>query len=465
MGNHPTSEDRKKKLAADSSKLFKEIGRSGIYFSAGIISREEYNRKLAGKTGLDIFNKMRKSDGTVRASLQVVKLPIQGANWTIESASEEPADELAAIIVRDSLFDRINFEDFMRELLTFLDFGHSVFEQCFTLGDIDGKEYAVLKKLGFRKQSTIHRWEMENGEPGITQQLPKGGRASIPDIKLTKFVNEKEGDNWEGVSILRAAYRHWYVKDSLYKIDAVAHEKHGLGVPKLVTPEGARDEDKEEAREIAREARANEEGFIEIPAGFEYEFMDMKQGGLRDPMKSISHHNRQIYVNVLAQFLDIGSQGSSGSFAASKDQSPFFIMSLEAMAKNIAATINNTIIKNIIDLNGLGVTEYPKLKFTKIGQDDIDKFTKSMKALIDSGAITMESDIEKHVRTIMHLPEMSEDLEDNYDEKRKKSQPDLLSLLTGKKEDEDEDETKEASELIIEAKKLRERISEQISAD
>jgi hypothetical protein len=49
--------------------------------------------------------------------------------------------------------------------------------------------------------------------------------------KLIVFVNEMEGMNWWGTSLLRPAYKHWFIKNTLYKIDAIAHERQGLGIP------------------------------------------------------------------------------------------------------------------------------------------------------------------------------------------------------------------------------------------
>ena len=475
-----TDAQRKKELARQKGKLKAQIGDSGTYLVNGIIRREEYNKQLVGKTGIETYEEMRRGDSTVKASLKVVKEPIAGATWSVPSVSDDKTDIKAAKLIEHSLFDLQNWDSLLSEILTYLDFGHSIFEQCFGFVDFEGQRYLSLEKLAFRKQDTIVRWQTEDGEPGVTQILPGGTRPSIPWVKLAVFSHEQEGDNYEGVSVLRAAYRHWYIKDVLYKIDSISHEKHGLGVPKLTTPEGAKDGDREEAREIARQQRANEEAYIEIPDGFDFEFMDMKAGTLRDIMPSVLHHDRQILKNVLAQFLDIGGAGSSGSFAASKDQSPFFIMSLESIAKYVASVINGTVIKNIIDLNGLKVSAYPELKFAKIGQDDITKFSDAMQKLTSAGVVTMEAELEDHVRDVMNLPEMTDDLRKNYEEKRKKNEPSILDLLNPKKDDDKDgdgdaadkndpdpelelDDDTQASELVGQADRLRTRLGHELA--
>lgn len=395
--------------------MFTKLGQTGVLIQNGTISREEYNRVLSGKEGIKKFNEMRRSDGTVRAAIMAVMLPILGANWRIQPGGDSPADMLAAQIVDHSLFGVLSFDDFARQALTFLPFGFSLFEQIFEIGKIDGRDYVVLKDMGFRKQTSLMAWEMSDGMPGIKQQLATGKIVDIPDIKLTRFTFEQEGDNYEGTSLLRAAYKHWYMKTELELIDGMAHEKQGLGILKVRTPATAKEEDKEEARDIAKEQRGNESNYIEEQEGYSFEFMDMKAQTTKDITPSMQYHNRQILQSVLAQFLDIGSAGSSGSFSASDNQIDIFFMAEEAIAKEFREPINQTVIKNLIDLNGIKVTDYPTLEYGRIGSDAINVFSEALNKLFTSGVITPDQDIEAYIREYLHLPAMSDDMVKNYD--------------------------------------------------
>jgi predicted transcriptional regulator YdeE len=78
---------------------------------------------------------------------------------------------------------------------------------------------------------------MIDGQPGITQQLdaplttgPNKGQSnvSIPAQKLVIFTHRREGDNYEGRSSLRSAYKHWFFKDTLYRLDGIRHERQGV---------------------------------------------------------------------------------------------------------------------------------------------------------------------------------------------------------------------------------------------
>ena len=88
---------------------------------------------------------------------------------------------------------------------------------------------------------------------------------SIPAAKLLMFSFRREGDNYEGVSVLRSAYKHWYLKDSMYKFDAVRHERQSVGIPVIYMPEGATPEDKTEALAIVSNIRSTEQTGIVMP--------------------------------------------------------------------------------------------------------------------------------------------------------------------------------------------------------
>ena len=200
--------------------------------------------------------------------------------------------------------------------------------------EIEGGTRIVWKKLAPRLPRSIQKWAIAGGKPGITQKKSDGKTAEIPMEKLIVFVNEKEGDNWWGTSILRAAYKPWYIKATLEKIDAIAHERQGLGIPKVKMPEGATKRDTDKAEEIAKNMRANSQAYVVEPHDYDIGFMDMKASTTRDPANSLAYHTREIMKAVLAQFLELGSHIGRRQRAAraqlSEDHSALFLQSEEA---------------------------------------------------------------------------------------------------------------------------------------
>ena len=195
----------------------------GLYY-------DEYSSELQGLNGVTKYEEMRSGDATVAAALLAMELPIRSTNWKIEPGTTNgevtDADKEIADFVEKAFFDKMDgsFDDFLRQALTMLTFGFSVFEKVYKVED--GKIY--IKKVAQRLQKSIYERKQEDGTPGITQQLNNSEKPmyiSIPAEKLVIFTNRKEGSNPEGRSVLRSAYKHWYYKDNLYSFDGVKHER------------------------------------------------------------------------------------------------------------------------------------------------------------------------------------------------------------------------------------------------
>lgn len=390
-------------------KASRPIGSSGTNIFSGLI-QEEYNGELSDIKGIKIYDQMRRSDATVRAAVSACQLPIRRANWFVKTASEDPKDVKMRDFVQRALFDEmtITWEDFLRQALLMLPFGVMAFEKVLTLREIDGQTMVVWDKFAPRLPKSITSWETKDGQPGITQLTQNlGTEVSIPMEKLLVFVNEIEGENWWGTSLLRAAYKHWYIKSNLEKIDSVAHERQGLGIPFVTLPEGHTDADVTKAENILKNLRASERGYLLEHSGLSVEFKDMKASTTRNPSWSISYHNRQIVLSVLAQFLDLGS-GATGSRALSSDQSDLFLQSLEAVANGIVDVINKYAIKELVDLNFDNVEVYPELDYNGISRVDVEQLSTAYQRFSQSGGLKPSEADDQHIRELLGLPERTE---------------------------------------------------------
>ena len=66
-----------------------ELGATGTPIFGGFLREEgEYNPDLTGLSAYRIYERMRRSDAQVKATLKAVKLPIRGAKWDVVA----PAD-------------------------------------------------------------------------------------------------------------------------------------------------------------------------------------------------------------------------------------------------------------------------------------------------------------------------------------------------------------------------------------
>jgi hypothetical protein len=409
-----------------------EIGVSGTNIYGGYIRGEEYARDLIGRSALINYDIMRRTDAATHTALEVYKAPIESANWSVVSASEDPADVEQADLVKRELFDRnIDFHAVLREIMTFLEFGHSVFELVYSddLVDFNGKLIHGLDKLASRKQLTIMRWETSDHQPGITQIAPYSTPA-VRDIympKLVIFTNEKEGENYEGISMLRFARKHFILKDKLELMNAVALERMAMGIPVVkkglnntnVDPQAL-----EELRILMRKIYANEESYLEVPEGIDVSMLDMQARQTKEVLPTLNYEDTMIMLSAFASFLLLGTNGNSGSNALTSDLSRFLMNNLQSKARIIETGINS-VIKRLIDINYTQPPKngYPKIQCTDISDENVTELATAVKNFMDAGALRPGRDVENRVRKPLGLKEVSqEEWDQAQDEQNQKDQ-------------------------------------------
>jgi len=405
------------------------VGASGTTNFQGLIDSDEYVTNLKPPTLYTTVDKMRWSDASVQAALLMCELPIRSAEWDIEPASEDAQDVEIAEFVKENMFDglAISWEDTLRQILLMHPFGCMVLEIIYKLTE-DGK--IGWRKWAPRLPKTIVRWNTDkNGElKSVVQRTYKNDsykEIKISIQKLMVFVHRREGDNYLGTSILRQAYKHWFFRDKYYKIDAVAQERSGIGIPNITLPPSFSTTDYDEAKELGENLRGHEKAYVIKKEGWEVEMMDLKASSMKDPKEMLEHHTREILKSVLAQFIELGS-GSVGSYSLSEDQSKMFLSSLDAKAKAIEDTINKEIVK-LVDYNW-NVDKYPKLVHADLGVKNVKDLSEAIQALTFAGVLTADPELEDYMRKVLKLPDKTEenrlDTEDYQKEDKDKPEDD-----------------------------------------
>lgn len=437
--------------------LTKPFGKSGTLMFRGFITDEEYNKDLVGKQAIRIYDEMRRSDGTVHQALEMVKLPILGLNWNLEAATDDELDQYIARFVEQELKEgNINWNTFLEDGLEMLDCGYSIIEKTYGLTEFEGKTRLGLSELGYRKQKSLYSWETKEGKPGITQQLI-GDTISIPMEKLIIFTNKKKGDNYEGISLLRYCYRDWYMKKTLIKVNGINIERLGAGVPVLEFGDNISPEEKERARQIARQFRANEEAFLEKPANSKFEMLDMKSSSTKDGLPTIKYHDMEIAGSVLSSFMKLGST-QTGSRAVGDVQYKPYLLQEEALAQNIQSTIQEQLIKQLCDINFSDLPNgYPKLKHGKFQDDDIAALATAVQNLSTAGFLTSNFETEQHLRRAMHLPELTKEDKKAYEDQQKQNQK-LKDSGKDPNLNNQQDPTKKKAAIIADAKRVEKKL-------
>lgn len=391
------------------------LGASGTWNTFGFISNEEYLPQLLWRRGIEVYDHMRRSDSSIQAMLKVVKHPLLAATYDIEEASDEEFDQYVARHVRNELFNRnVKWSKFLRDALGKCDFGFSTFEKTYELTTFEGQARIGIKELGWRKQWSILRWSMSNDEPGVTQEL-LSGPVDIPQAKLLTFVNDQEGDNYQGISMLRYVYKLWDFKKAVENLMMVDMMR-STGFPIVEEFDENDRQNHDKMVNILRNFRASERQYMLYPTGkFKVDWMKITPN-TENFIKVLEHIQREIDKSILAQFLDLGSGSrASGSRALSEDHSQLFEKALEAVINEVVDEINTNLIQQLCDLNwGKLPNGYPKLVYSNIGDKNLTELGDVINKIGSVDMLTPDPDLENKVRQWLDLPDLPDDLYDNY---------------------------------------------------
>lgn len=388
------------------AKLRKEIGGSGRSNSALFqysLATDEYLSTLTWPNDIKIYDKMERSDSQVKATLLLLELPLRSTNWFIQPKDKSRKAKKIADFIEGTLFSNMfSFDELLKNICTMFTFGHSAFEKVFEVK----KGFLQWKKFAIRPQSTLYDFIYDDvGDITNIQQYLINKSFSIVDIPIDKLLlfsyDMKQGD-YRGRSVLRSAYKHWSIKEFLYKITNIGIERNFVGTPTIKLPPNADDNDKEKAKEIVTSIRSNENSGITIPEDFILELFEGKRT-LMDVLPYIEYHDKLISRSILAQFINLDSSG--GSYALGQGQMDLFLMLLNASGNYICNIINTHAIRQLVDYN-FASDLYPELKFKMLGDE---KIIDSIKLMADGKIVIPDKDLEAFVRELLKLPEKAKE--------------------------------------------------------
>lgn len=376
---------------------------------------QETTPELIWPQSVQVYDQMRRTDAQIASVLRAVTLPVRRTPWRIDPAGARAkvtkfvADDLGLPIVGKTPKpaprerDKFSWPDHLRQALLMLVFGHMYFEQVYRI-DPDGSA-AHLRKLAPRMPKTI-RFVTVAADGGLisieqwwtlTDERPQ----PIPVDRLVAYVNDKEGGNWLGTSLLRPAYKHWLIKDRLLRVQAQTIERNGMGIPLYKAQEGASSDDLIKGKDMATAWRAGEAAGSAVPFGADLVLRGV-EGSLPDADPAIRYHDEQIARAVLAHFLNLGTE--TGSWALGTTFADFFTLSLQTLAQQIADTVTQHVIEDIVDYNFGENEPAPRLVFDEIGSRQAAT-AQALKMLVDSGVIKPDDVLEQASRQQYGLPD------------------------------------------------------------
>lgn len=369
------------------------------------------------------YTKMVRDDASVRVSLRAGKAPVLGAEFYVEPFSRDPQDLAIAEFVDFNLFHGMTtpWLKVMEQILKFYETpkANSIFELVWENREWAPKKstpganlrvYTMLRKIAYRPSSTIKEITYDdNGGPFEVIQNAQDKTGNLKEVKIpinkaVIFTFDPEGGSVEGTSILRSAYRSWFYKDHMYKIDGVQKERHGIGIPVVELQPGYSDEDELYAIQMARNLRTNERAYAVTNVRMKLSFADV-QGNLVNALESAQHHDTMIMKNIMVQFLNSGLDSSGGGRSTSATAMDMFLKAMSYVANSICEAYNLYVIPPLVAYN-FPTDRFPKICVRGIGQaKDLTMFASALANLISKGAIVVDLETQNWIRRQFDMPE------------------------------------------------------------
>lgn len=418
-----------------------ELGVTGLEQIGGRIF-EEFLPQLQGKRGIQVFKEMRDNDPIVGAMLFAIEMLIRQVEWRIEPGEENPAGVDKAEFV-DSCFEDMSstFDDTMSDILSMLPFGFSLLEEVYKIrsGETDDPTTTSQhddgrigwKKLPIRAQETVERWifDEETSEAIAFVQVarPTFRPTTIPMSKLLLFRPMSNKANPEGRSMLRNAYRPWFFKKRIEEIEGIGIERDLAGLPtalvppRLLSANATPDERNllSQIELVLRNVRRDEKEGLIFPlarddqGNMTYEFKLLSTGGRRqfDTVKIIDRYDRRIASTMLADFILLGQEGRTGSFALAESKTALFAVAIGAFLDSISQVFNRFAIPRLMRLNTFpeAVGGTPRMVHGDIESIDIGKLGDYVVKLQAAGLTLTDEKTERFLRMSGGLPERDDD--------------------------------------------------------
>jgi hypothetical protein len=226
-------------------------------------------------------------------------------------------------------------------------------------------------------------------------------------------VNEREGGNWFGTSLLRPAYKFWLLKDRALRTQAQTLDRNGLGIPvyygaqppdaMLLNPDQSEQwqtDDLTAGKNLAMAVRAGDNSGAAVPFSAKLKLQGV-EGTLPNADPVIRYYDEQIARAVLAHFLNLGTE--TGSWALGSTFADFFTLSLQTVAMQIADTATQHVVEDLVDLNFGESEPAPRIMFDEIGSRH-PATADAIKMLVDAKVLTPDDALEQDVRTAYGLP-------------------------------------------------------------
>ncbi|MGH2370355.1 MAG: phage portal protein family protein [Chloroflexota bacterium] len=400
--------------------LLGELGSTGLQLQLGRPDETRLRAFQADQWPHTVADMLR--DDMVGAVLFAAEQLIRQVSWQVVPASNDAEAEADAEFVDGCREDMsFSWQDTLSEILSMLPWGWSYFELVYKVRGGDTPDDPTTRsryddgKIGWRKwavrsQETLERWQFDpdGGVQAMVQRTPEWQTVAIPIEKALLFRTTSRKNNPEGTSILKGAYKPWYFKTHIQRIEGVGIERDlaGLpvvwGPPELFQPDATPEQKAlfETLKRIATNIKRDEQEGLVFPLAYDekgnklYDIQLLSTGGRRqfDTDTIVQRYDLRIAMSVLADFILLGSR-QVGSYALASSKTNLFAVALGAWLDTIADVVNRFAIPRLLRLNGRPVTGgLPTLQHGDVETVDWGEFGDALEKLVRAGLVLSDED-------------------------------------------------------------------------
>jgi len=415
----------------------KRLSTSGTRIQGRRFYEEYLDTVKINEDGYTVFDRMRRSDYQISRLLNTLMLPIKSGIFEYKPIDPTDPEQVKQALFKTKLFNEWpidNWLNILHQMLSYLVFGFAVFEPyAYLVNDKELGKVWAMKSIGLIRQSTIENWHIKAGEVVSIHQLASENDIytdiEIPGENVYIMTNHKEGDNYEGVSVLRPVYGNYVRKDLYLRLDMMGIERMAVGTPVLFLPNRELNDANELEKyiKILENYVAHESSYLILPDTLKGGADNSKeqsgfyiQEGKYDSkavQEAIQREDTKIIDSILASFLDIGVYRSGGN-SQNEGQMEMFLNSLLSIGEYLA-TIRDRISHAYYVLNFGEPKVELKTTISNITKNDSAKIMEIIKGYVQADVIRPDERLEKEVRSDLKLPE-----KENNTERINISQPD-----------------------------------------
>jgi phage gp29-like protein len=329
--------------------------------------------------GIQCYRTMQERDVQIAQCLQTRKNAVLGLPWDVIPATEEKKDVEVADFIREVFTDEIeNFREDLGELLSGVGPGFAISEIIWAID----RGRVIVQALKGRKQS---RFKFNINEKLMYRTDAWGiDYAEVPDQKFLIFRNQPYAENPYGDSVLQKCIWPYWFKKNMFKFWAMFGERFAdpILLIKLLHDRELTSEEKATLDEFANNLQKGVS--MRVPKGVEATYLEAMRRSDVTYNDFITYCDGQIAKAILGQTLTSGEGERVGSMALGRVHFDTFWGNIEGDIASLEATINNYLIRWLVDFN-FAVKTYPQFKIDSSEPEDLKMTADMISTLVRAG--------------------------------------------------------------------------------